>query len=250
MMHPLFANIISEAYKTSSLVNKLVIVVLVTLSVYTMFIIIGKLSEIKIVDELNKKFIRRYHGRIHPVMLFIEAEGRFAPGIPMAVIYTAVIKEFMSLMRKRGIQEADFLEWQSNNRGMAISQTEVAALKAVAEGSLSQQILFIESKMSNLATCLTSAPSIGLLGTVWGIMESFMAMAKSGSTLMIKTVAPGISGALLTTVAGLIIAIPAGFSYNYIADKIRFTTVNVENFTDQLIADIARLHFFPNEDNN
>ena len=65
MMHPLFANIISEAYKTSSLVNKLVIVVLVTLSVYTMFIIIGKLSEIKIVDELNKKFIRRYHGRIH-----------------------------------------------------------------------------------------------------------------------------------------------------------------------------------------
>ena len=69
-----------------------------------------------------------------------------------------------------------------------------------------------------------------------------MSMANSGSTMMITSVAPGISGALLTTVMGLLIAIPAVWGFNYLSDRVRSTSVKVRNFTDQLVADIARHH--------
>ena len=246
-MQPILANLIFDAYRTSSFINQVIVLLLVALSIYTLWLIVGKLSDIKIIDRLNTKFSRQYRGRAHPSQLFVEAQGKFAPGIPMASIYSEVMKEFMSIMRKRGIQETDFVSWQPGAMGTAISETEMASLRAVAEGNLSEQILFIESKMSVLATCVTTAPSLGLFGTVYGVMDSFMAMAQSGSALMVKAVAPGISGALLTTVAGLAIAIPAGLFYNHIGDKVRSTTVKVENFTDELVSDIARLHVIPTE---
>ena len=238
----LLANIVFDAYRTSSGFNKFVVVVLFILSVYTLANMFGKGGALKISDRKNQKLLRQLRTKPHPAQLYLEVQGRFAPGIPMADVYAAAIKEMLSLLRKRGVLEADVAGWSAGLAPVALTESEIDAIRSCAESELEEQLIVIEDKMSSLAACTSTAPSIGLFGTVWGVMESFMAMASSGSTMMITSVAPGISGALLTTVMGLLIAIPAVWGFNYLSDRVRSTSVKVRNFTDQLVSDIARHH--------
>ena len=238
----LLANIVFDAYRTSSVFNQLVVIVLVLLSVYTLANMVGKRGALSIINRRNQKLLRQLRTKPHPAQLYLEVQGRFAPGIPMADIYAAAIKEMLSLLRKRGVLETDVAGWSAGLAPVALTESEIDAIRSCAESELEEQLIVIEDKMSSLATCTSIAPSLGLFGTVWGVMESFMAMADSGSTMMITSVAPGISGALLTTVVGLLIAIPASWGYNVLSDRVRSTSVKTRNFTDQLLADIARHH--------
>lgn len=238
----LLASIVFDAYRNSSGFSKLVVVVLVLLSIYTLANMVGKHGALKIIDRKNQKLLRQLRTKPHPAQLYLEVQGRFAPGIPMADIYAAAIKEMLALLRKRGVLEADVAGWSAGLAPVALTESEIDSIRSCAESELEEQLIIIEDKMSSLATCTSIAPSLGLFGTVWGVMESFMAMAHSGSTMMITSVAPGISGALLTTVIGLLIAIPASWGYNVLSDRVRSTSVKVRNFTDQLLADIARHH--------
>jgi biopolymer transport protein TolQ len=241
----LIANIVFDAYRTSSVFNKLVVVLLVLLSIYTLANMVGKRGALNIIDRRNLRFLRQLRGKPHPAQHYIDVKGKFMPGTPMADIYSAAIKEMLSLLRKRGVLETDVAGWSAGLAPVALSEYEIDAIRSCADSELEEQLIIIEDKMSSLATSTSIAPSLGLFGTVWGVMEAFMAMADSGSTMMITNVAPGIAGALLTTVIGLFIAIPATWAYNGLADRVRFTSVKVRNFTDQLVADIAHQHVRP-----
>ena len=100
--------------------------------------------------------------------------------------------------------------------------------------------------MGLLATAVTGAPFLGLLGTVWGVMDAFKAMAVTGS-VMLSEVAPGISGALLTTVVGLLVALPSLIGYNLLSSEIRRMSVAMENFSDELVKDLERHFLRPEE---
>lgn len=78
----------------------------------------------------------------------------------------------------------------------------------------------LESGLSSLATITTVSPFIGLLGTVWGIMNSFLGISSSGNADL-SVVAPGIAEALITTVAGLAVAIPAVLCHNFLSTRLR-----------------------------
>jgi biopolymer transport protein TolQ len=80
---------------------------------------------------------------------------------------------------------------------------------------------------------VTGAPFLGLLGTVWGVMAAFSAVSLQ-QTASIQTLAPGISSALLTTVAGLLVAIPSVFGYNYILANTKQLITELENFASAL----------------
>ena len=80
-----------------------------------------------------------------------------------------------------------------------------------------------------LGSIVTGAPFLGLLGTVWGVMDAFGGMAGAGSASL-QSLAPGVSGALLTTVAGLVVAIPSVFGYNYLLQNTKIAVVELENF--------------------
>lgn len=244
-MDPFVANIVIEAFQTSSFINKVIVFVLCLLSLYTWTTLMGKTADLKIVNRRNATFRKNLKSRFHPAQLYVEASGAFAPGIPMAAIYSAAMKELVGILRIKGIPEDQINAWQPGMPGVSLTETEMASIKALAESELSEQIIFIESKMSAIATLTTTAPSLGLLGTVWGVMESFMAMASAGSA-MITSVAPGISGALLTTVLGLLVAIPSSVGYNALSDHVKSTVVKTENFTDELMSTIARIHVFRN----
>ena len=124
-----------------------------------------------------------------------------------------------------------FYRWESTgetDHPKRMNQLENALQRVIA-----RETLAYEAKMVMLASIVTGAPFLGLLGTVWGVMDAFGGVALEGSATL-KSLAPGVSGALLTTVAGLIVAIPSVFGYNYLLTKIRRLTMELENFASSV----------------
>ncbi|MEM9227238.1 MAG: MotA/TolQ/ExbB proton channel family protein, partial [Verrucomicrobiota bacterium] len=99
--------------------------------------------------------------------------------------------------------------------------------------SVAQQTIKYESKMILLGSIVTGAPFLGLLGTVWGVMDAFGSMALQSSATL-QNLAPGVSGALLTTVAGLLVAIPSVFGYNFLLAQTKLLITELENFASAL----------------
>ncbi len=103
---------------------------------------------------------------------------------------------------------------------------------------LAEETLAYESKMVFLGSIVTGAPFLGLLGTIWGIMDAFGAVALQNSAT-IQTLAPGVAGSLLTTIAGLLVAIPSVFGYNFLLTQSKLMTIELENFASILADRIA-----------
>ena len=95
--------------------------------------------------------------------------------------------------------------------------------------------------MLMLATAVSAAPFLGLLGTVWGVMDGFGAMAQEGAANL-SAVAPGISAALLTTVVGLLVARPSSIGYNWLLEQIRQQTEFIENFSQEFNSSVRRTY--------
>jgi biopolymer transport protein TolQ len=112
-----------------------------------------------------------------------------------------------------------------------------SALKRVESMESSQ----LEKYLTFLATTGSTTPFIGLFGTVWGIMNSFMGIGRIGAASL-AVVAPGIAEALIATAAGLAAAIPAVVAYNYYLSRTRKISMMVEDFSQELLEYCARKH--------
>ena len=108
-------------------------------------------------------------------------------------------------------------------------------VKRVLERTVAQESLKLESGLILLAIAVSGAPFLGLLGTVWGVMDTFAGVARSTSANM-QAMAPGVSAALVTTVAGLLVAIPSMFGYNWLVHNLRVQTVGLDNFAQELVS--------------
>jgi biopolymer transport protein ExbB/TolQ len=106
-------------------------------------------------------------------------------------------------------------------------------VQTAMERAVGENALRLESQMILLATAVSGAPFLGLLGTVWGVMDTFSGVATSGSANL-TAMAPGVSAALITTVTGLLVAIPAMFGYNFLVTTIRGMIVELDNFAAEL----------------
>ncbi len=105
-------------------------------------------------------------------------------------------------------------------------------MRVALERAVGAEALSLEKGMIVLSTAVAGGPFIGLLGTVWGVMETFsgIATAKSAS---LTAMAPGVAGALIATVTGLMVAIPAMFAYNFMVTSIRAITQELDNFASE-----------------
>jgi biopolymer transport protein ExbB len=119
-----------------------------------------------------------------------------------------------------------------------LSAQGVEALRASLDVALVEEAQEMNRKMVLLTLAVSGGPFLGLLGTVVGIMVTFSTIAMVGD-VNVNTIAPGVSAALATTVAGLMIAIPAMFGYNYLTVRIRDLTAAMEVFADGLVGRIA-----------
>jgi biopolymer transport protein TolQ len=121
--------------------------------------------------------------------------------------------------------------------GLSSAQLEV--LRLVLEKEEVEERDELAHGLQWLAIVATVSPLLGLLGTVLGVMNSFIGVAQAGSA-NISAVAPGIAEALITTVAGLIVAIPAAIAYNYFAGKLQLFMSELEGFSSEFIGTLAR----------
>ncbi len=145
------------------------------------------------------------------------------PGSPLASLFRAGYVELARIAdRKNGGGDSDNVD---------------RALRR----SKSSEFLRLESALPFLATTAATAPFIGLFGTVWGIMNAFIAINRNDS-VGLQTVAPGIAEALVATAMGLAAAVPAVMAYNYLLQRIRVLESEAEAFSIDYL-NIVRRHF-------
>ena len=231
-----------RAFVQSDFFGQLIVVLLLAISVYAWTVMLSKRASLAVSARRDAAFLRRYRQSLHPAQLFVQATNGFVKNVPVAEIYSATMKELLNYLHRNGVTDQAILSWQAGGTGPALPESEMASVRAAAEGALSIQIVGLESRMTFLASSTNVAPSLGLFGTVWGIMRAFMDMVGGGSAIVITAVAPGIASALLTTVAGLFVSIPSAVGYNFLGERVHRQTVDLENFTDELLADIVRIH--------
>ena len=118
-------------------------------------------------------------------------------------------------------------------KGIDSQRARLEHAENAIQRALSRQTLRYESSMIFLASIVSGAPFLGLLGTVWGVMEAFSAVALQQNA-SIQQLAPGVSSALLTTVAGLLVAIPSVFGYHALLATTRMLITEMENYASQL----------------
>jgi len=127
-------------------------------------------------------------------------------------------------------------------RGQGLSGRSMQAIKASLEAGLVRENQRLNKGIVFLTISIAGGPYVGLLGTVVGVMITFAIIAKSGE-VNVNSIAPGIASALLATVAGLIVAIPALFIYSYLASRIRDVINEMQVFINEFVTKIAE--FYP-----
>ena len=125
-----------------------------------------------------------------------------------------------------------------------LSPQSIAAIRAALDGSLVEEAQRLNRLMVLLTIAISGGPFLGLLGTVVGVMITFAAIAASGD-VNVNAIAPGIAAALVATVAGLGVAIPALFGYNYLISRIKDLSADMQIFVDGFTAKIAEFYDAP-----
>ncbi len=120
-----------------------------------------------------------------------------------------------------------------------LSLTQLEALRLVLEKEEAEERDELASGLTGLAVVGSVSPLLGLMGTVIGVMNAFLGITAAGST-NIGAVAPGVAEALITTVAGLAVAIPAVIAYNYFVAQLNLVTGELEGFSSEFIGTLAR----------
>lgn len=199
----------------SNFAGQAIIVLLGIGSIVAWTVMLAKGYELSRVRTVNLRFeqsINRGQPLVDMDLITLQAKKN-----PYTTLVVAAIQAFY---RWEGAEDKDHRK--------RMNQVENALQRVIAKATLAY-----ESKMVMLATIVTGAPFLGLLGTVWGVMDSFGGVALAGSATL-KSLAPGVSGALLTTVAGLGVAIPSVFGYNYLLSRVRRLTMELENFASSV----------------
>jgi biopolymer transport protein ExbB len=125
--------------------------------------------------------------------------------------------------------------------GKALSAEAIEAIRACMDSGLVRENQRLTQRMVLLTIAISGGPFLGLLGTVVGVMITFAAIAAAGD-VNVNAIAPGIAAALVATVAGLTVAIPALFGYNWLLTRIKNITATMQVFVDELVTRVAEAH--------
>jgi biopolymer transport protein ExbB/TolQ len=222
------------AYENSTLPGKLVLAALFIASVFSWAVLVTKFRMVQFAASQRARFLELFRARRDPLGLY-EAGARFH-GTPLFNVYQAGCRELA--FHLLGSVEVDETFRARVEASPPISPTQMRAVETAMERAVGENALKIESQMILLATATSGAPFLGLLGTVWGVMDTFADVAQAGSANL-TAMAPGVSAALITTVTGLLVAIPAMFGYNFLVTSIRGMTVDMDNFAAELASEFA-----------
>lgn len=207
---------------------KIIIVVLVVFSIFAWSTMAAKALQMRRATRLNALFDSEF--RRQKSVLDIFQRSVDVQGCPLFAVYRDGCGELNT--RLKGADGGQ-KRW--------LSLKAVEHLKRTLEGAVARESLRLESGLILLAIAVSGAPFLGLLGTVWGVMDAFGGVAikaQAGQRPDLAAMAPGVSAALITTVAGLLVAIPSMFGYNWLVHTLRVLTVELDNFAQSLASRI------------
>lgn len=206
-------------FAQSNMAGKVIIIALGIFSLLAWTVMIGKFTDLRKMRGINLSF-ERHLARQKRILALDPKEPGFGRG-PYAYLSAQAIQAFYRYGDTEGSLDA-------HEAALRMGHVENALQRAVAD-----QTIEYEAKMVMLGSIVTGAPFLGLLGTVWGVMDAFGAVTGQTS-ITLQSLAPGVSGALLTTVAGLLVAIPSVFGYNYLLTLTKIMITELENFASTL----------------
>ena len=197
-----------------------VLAVLLLASFYSWTVILGKMSTFRKATAQSKRFVRAFRkaGRLQE----IAAVAADYSASPLAQVFE------------------DVYETYKRQTGGAGPPRNLVPLERTAQTAASTAITALERRMTWLATIGATAPFVGLFGTVMGVVDAFHGLGTAGAATL-RAVAPGISEALITTAAGLFVAVPAVVAYNQFSARIRVFASATDDFCRELLNSLEEM---------
>jgi biopolymer transport protein TolQ len=229
MMGNNFSAVLAEAkvepgvftyFADSNSAGKVIVLLLAALSLWAWTIIITKIGELRKLHQANESHVAKFRALTN--VLNHPADFFKGGGSPLLQLYARAVEAYRKLGDSSDLS-AEELARQRMGQVVNALRRQVSALTDR-----------YEEKMIFLASIVSGAPFLGLLGTTWGVMDSFGAIAYSEGGASLQDLGPGVSGALLTTVAALCVAIPSVFLYNYLLRKTRQEITKLENYASEV----------------
>lgn len=204
---------------------KVVIGILAVMFAISAWVMFSKARLVSQTDKGNDLFLKRFQQSNAADLLTLEKTGSYTHS-NLFGLYKAGLRE----IKKREVDGK-----------VSLGGASIDAIKAAVDADLVRETQRMNSMMVLLTIAISGGPFLGLLGTVVGVMITFAAIAAAGD-VNVNAIAPGIAAALLATVAGLGVAIPALFGYNYLASRVKNITIAMQIFVDEFITRTAELY--------
>jgi biopolymer transport protein ExbB len=206
-----------------------VILICAGMLLVAMWVMVSKAVFVNRADKANRDFLKRFRDAREDLLgLAAHPEGHRHSSIFR--LYAAGVRE----LNKRNVGVA-------GAEPAPLSGASLNAVKAAVDADVVRESHRLNSQMVLLTIAISGGPFLGLLGTVIGVMITFAAIAAAGD-VNVNAIAPGIAAALLATVAGLGVAIPSLFGYNYLATRIKNISADMQIFVDEFITRVAEVH--------
>jgi biopolymer transport protein TolQ len=223
---------ILDLVRESGVVVQSILYLLVLFSVGSWGVIAQKFRQMRRAKIESAKFIEIFWERRN--LSAIHDASRELSSSPVGQVFRSGYEELVRVSRSK--------KDSASGENLTTELGGVENVSRAMKRATSVEITKLEKHCSFLATTASSAPFIGLFGTVWGIMDAFRGLSVTHSS-SIQAVAPGIAEALIATAVGLAAAIPALMAYNYFVQQIKVLAVEMDNFCHEFL-NIAERHFF------
>ena len=216
-------------FAVTGLVVQIVLVVLCLFSVVSLGIIFFKFRQVYRANSQSEKFLD-FFWKVKKFDSINAQLDRFTDS-PLAVLFSEGFSELKKLMEKGDEREEP-----------EVISTDLGGVENISRAlrrATTSEITRLEKYLTFLATTGSTAPFIGLFGTVWGIMTAFKGIGETGSASL-AVVAPGIAEALVATAVGLVAAIPAVMGYNHFQHKIKVLISEMDSFSTEYLNIVQR----------
>lgn len=210
----------------ADVVSKIILIVLTIASIWLWAVVFDKIVKFRLLRIRTERFEKIFWSGQLIEDLFEKVKVNVTH--PFAAVFVAVMHEW-------NLSEAQNLDVHDYDAKQAL----IERMKKIADVAVSRSGEKIATGLNFLSMAAASAPLLGLFGTVWGIMNSFLAVSTVGNATL-SIIAPGIADALITTVFGLVVAIPASICYHVYITKTNAFLDKLENFSSELLVILSR----------
>ncbi len=221
------AGAVFDMVRNSGPVAIAVLVLLLIASLYSWAIILGKGSAFRRARAQSRRFVRAFR-KANRLQEIAAVSEQFKPS-PLVIVFDEVY---------------DTYRRQTGGFG---PPKNIITLERAAQAAASESLTVLEQRLTWLATIGAVAPFVGLFGTVMGIVEAFHGLGVEGAATL-RAVAPGVSEALITTAAGLVVAIPAVIAYNQFTASLREFGSRMDDFSRELLNSLEEISLQPKQD--